>query len=271
MEMGYLDGLELGLRLPINTIATSTTNDTNGDGFNNFIADVDPPFYNTYDNFNLVPAISTFSEGDKSELKGGSTTDPNNPDSDFDGISDGIEDLNRNGWVDGDGESLNPNEPPSLDRLWPDEILDFNDSWIETDPNNPDTDNDGLSDGFGEDKNFDGTIEGDIDGNRLYSNNEQWLETDPLKNDTDGDSLPDGWEVIYGLNPLDNGIDNLSTTNLLDGDIENGADGDIDQDGKSNLLELINGTNPTGEDHASSNTTAAITIGTDEIIILEVP
>ncbi len=265
---GLPDGLELGLRLPINTMATSTTNDTNGDGFNNFIADVDPPFYNTYDNFNLVPAISTFSEGDKSELKAGSTTDPNNPDSDFDGISDGIEDLNRNGWVDGDGESLNPNEPPSLDRLWPDEILDFNDSWLETDPNNPDTDNDGLSDGFGEDKNFDGTIEGDIDGNRLYSNNEQWLETDPLKNDTDGDSLPDGWEVVYGLNPLDNGIDNLSTTNLLDGDIENGADGDIDQDGKSNLLELINGTNPTGEDHASSNTTAAITIGTDEIIIL---
>ena len=30
-------------------------------------------------------------------------TDPNNPDTDGDGIKDGIEDANRNGWVDGDG------------------------------------------------------------------------------------------------------------------------------------------------------------------------
>ena len=264
---GLPDGLELGLRMPLDQNATSTTNDTNGDGFNNFISDLDPPFYNTFDNFNLVPAISTFSEGDKSELKAGSTTDPTNADSDFDGISDGIEDFNRNGWIDGDGEPLYPNEDPTLNRLWPDEILDFNDSWLETDPNNPDTDSDGLSDGFGEDKNFDGFIEGDANSDRIYSDDEQWLETDPLKSDTDGDSLPDGWETIYGLNPLDNGINNLSTTNVLDGNINHGADGDIDQDGKSNLLELINGTNPTKEDNISSNTTAAITIGSDEIII----
>ena len=30
-------------------------------------------------------------------------TNPLNPDSDYDGIPDGIEDANRNGWVDGDG------------------------------------------------------------------------------------------------------------------------------------------------------------------------
>ena len=66
---GLPDGLELGLRIPLDQNATSTTNDTNGDGFNNFISDFDPPFYNTFDNFNLVPAISTFSEGDKSYLK----------------------------------------------------------------------------------------------------------------------------------------------------------------------------------------------------------
>ena len=43
---GLPDGLELGLRIPLDQI-TSTTNDTNGDGFNNFISDLDPPFYNT--------------------------------------------------------------------------------------------------------------------------------------------------------------------------------------------------------------------------------
>lgn len=54
---------------------------------------------------------------------------------------------------------------------------------INTDPNNPDTDNDGLKDG--EEVN-------------LY-------KTDPTKPDTDNDSYTDGQEVKSGYNPLGSG------------------------------------------------------------------
>jgi hypothetical protein len=89
-------------------------------------------------------------------MAAGSVTDPNNPDTDGDGIPDGIEDANRNGWVDGDGEPINPLWNPWLSRIWPNGIIDPGERWEETDPNNPDTDGDGLADGWGEDVNFNG-------------------------------------------------------------------------------------------------------------------
>lgn len=55
--------------------------------------------------------------------------------------------------------------------------------------------------------------------------------TDPTKSDTDGDQLPDGWERSYGLDPLDSSGDN-------------GADGDPDDDQKTNYEEYTAGTNP---------------------------
>ena len=85
-----------------------------------------------------------------------------------------------------------------------------------TDPNNLDTDNDGIIDGV-EDANHNGLVDSD--------------ETDPCKSDTDGDDLPDGWEVDNELNPLD-----------ATGD--NGGDGDPDNDAYSNLEEYYAGTNP---------------------------
>ena len=50
--------------------------------------------------------------------------------------------------------------------------------------------------------------------------------------DSDGDGLPDGWETLYGLDPND------PTGN-------NGALGDPDEDGLTNIEEWIFGTNPT--------------------------
>ena len=52
---GLPDGLELGFRTPKNLLSTDLTMDTDGDGYKNFIADPDPPFYNTYDNYQLGP------------------------------------------------------------------------------------------------------------------------------------------------------------------------------------------------------------------------
>lgn len=73
-----------------------------------------------------------------------------------------------------------PNPQPDLirdnDR---DGIVDREEGLLRTDPLNPDTDNDGLSDG---------------EEVRIY-------ESDPLSGDTDGDGYGDGDEVHHGYNP----------------------------------------------------------------------
>ena len=82
--------------------------------------------------------------------------------------------------------------------------------------------------------------------------------TNPNDPDTDGDGLSDGWEVQNGLNPLDSGDADASTDGSGDtisdaglGDTnetwpnpDNGANGDPDRDGMTNLEEAALGTNP---------------------------
>ena len=219
-EDGLPDGLESGWR-SADASQTDTNRDSNGDGEFNFAPDLDPPFFNTVPDNNGLPNY-VFNDSRTKQING-SMTDPNNPDSDGDGLLDGIEDANRNGWLDGDGLPLQPTTGnPSDDRPnlgdWPDGELQLFETWLETDPNNSDTDGDGASDGYGEDKNLDGVIEGDSNSNRVYDAGEQWTETDPLNVDTDGDTLPDGWEANFGLNPLVSGSDDLTTAVAGDGD-----------------------------------------------------
>ena len=264
---GLPDGLEVGWRAPINS-DTDTNADTNGDGWLNFLPDMDPPFYNTLDNYGSVPGVNSASEGgDRAKQIKGSMTDPSNPDTDGDGLLDGIEDRNHNGWVDGDGEVILPGQGASLGRNWP--TGHWTPYWTETDPNNGDTDGDGLSDGYGEDKNLDGVIAGDTNSNRLWEAGEHWTETDPLKPDTDGDGLPDGWEVNYDLDPFDDGVvghTNMSTGDIID-NTENGAAGDPDGDGFSNLQELANGTNPRYANTGAPLPPGSITIGPKSNVI----
>jgi len=78
-----------------------------------------------------------------------------------------------------------------------------------TNPENPDSDNDGLDDG---------------DEVNTYG-------TDPNDDDTDVDGLPDGWEVGNGLDPNDDTG-------------ENGFAGDPDEDGFTNLEEYEGGYDP---------------------------
>lgn len=296
---GLPDGLESGWRLPLS--ATDTNVDTNGDGWPNFISDLDPPFFNTLDNFGLVPGVNSQAEGgDRTRLVAGSLTDPANPDSDYDGLPDGIEDANRNGWVDGDGQSLSPHQAPSLSRNWPNNRIDTGETWWETSPTSSDSDGDGLSDGYGEDQNFNGYVDiglahpvtgvvtaqltnaavPKIGGpysrhiNRpallaAYSN-AVYLETDPLLADTDGDGLPDGWEVQYGLDPLDSGVigERSLRTGLIITSNVNGAFGNPDGDficnttnEYYNLLEFINGTHPRIPENCGPPPVGSIVIG----------
>jgi len=82
-----------------------------------------------------------------------------------------------------------------------------------TDFNNPDTDNDTISDGV-EDANQKCIVDAG--------------ETDPCNADTDGDGIPDGWEVTNSLDPL----------------VEDDASIDSDGDGFNNLEEYLKNTDP---------------------------
>ncbi len=100
------------------------------------------------------------------------TTDPNDIDTDDDGLSDGTEDANHNGMVDSG----------------------------ETDPGNPDSDGDGIQDGTElgittpvADPDGEGPLLG-TDTNVFIPDADPNTVTDPLDNDSDNDGLLDGEE-----------------------------------------------------------------------------
>ncbi len=150
-------------------------------------------------------------------------TDPQNPDTDGDGASDGDEvDAGTDPHdpdTDGDGMPNGWEIDNGLDATLNDATADPDDDGLNnlseyqnnTDPQNPDTDGDGVNDG-----------------------DEVAAGTDPNDPDSDGDGMPDGWEITYmpPLNPLDS----------LDGLL------DSDGDGLTNRFEYIYGCNPTNTD-----------------------
>jgi Tol biopolymer transport system component len=147
-------------------------------------------------------------------------TNPNNPDTDSDGLFDGDEvrryttdPLNR----DTDGDGLLDGE----------EVLRYM-----TDPKIPDTDQDGLIDGE-EIRQGTDPRNPDTDGDTLQDGNEVQRGTDPRNPDTDNDGLNDGDEVRRGTNPLKPDTDNDL---LRDGQeavppCPNPLDPDTDRDG----------------------------------------
>ena len=174
------------------------------------------------------------------EVNGANDTDPFNPDTDGDGILDGTEDRNQNGATE-PGE-LNPTLTDTDRDGLPDGTEDRNQNGLvntgETDGTNPDTDGDTLCDGSG-------TVAGVcIAGDDLNNDGIKGsTETDPLNPDTDGDGLSDGVEVRSGYSgPIDaNPTAPGNQTDPLNPD----TDGDGLADGREDLNK--NGTLDSGE------------------------
>ena len=166
--------------------------------------------------------------------------DPNNMDSDFGGIADGVE-----VYIDGTNPLDRSDDKIDSDN---DGILDFDEIAMGTNPFAQDTDLDGLDDGF---ELLIGTnpFDPDTDKDGLTDYEEVKIyRTDPLKLDTDGDTLTDGQEVlIYGTNPLkrdsdDDGLTDAEELYLYGTDPLND---DSDFDGLLDGEEVkIYGTNP---------------------------
>ena len=131
-------------------------------------------------------------------------TDPNNPDSDGDGMPDGWEiDWGRNsttGVLEVDPSKNDGNLDADNDLL--PNVWEFNKG---TDPLNPDSDNDGLSDGA---ECFVGH-RGKLLGGIYFTEDPDWIYfTDPLDQDTDGDGLSDHFEINNGINASNEDTDN---------------------------------------------------------------
>lgn len=141
-------------------------------------------------------------------------TDPRNPDTDGDGLSDGDEvyryhtnplnfDSDGDGLRDGDEVNTYHTNPLKVDTD-SDGINDNEEiNRYHTDPLNPDTDGDGLKDGEETGRYHTDPLKSDTDGDGL-SDGEEILKyhTDPLKADTDRDGLSDGEEVnTYHTDP----------------------------------------------------------------------
>ena len=142
--------------------------------------------------------------------------------------------------------------PPDADG---DRLADADEAAYGTSPTDPDSDHDGLPDGFEVRFRLDplnGSDAGaDPDGDGLSNLRERTTGTDPALADSDGDGLLDGEEVdAYATDPLRADSDG---DGLLDGfEVRSGFDphaytyeyGDTDGDGLVELDEQRNGTDP---------------------------
>ena len=142
-------------------------------------------------------------DGEEYFAKYGYKTDPLNPDTDGDGLKDG-EEIKK--------YKTNPLDPDTdKDGLKDGEEVHT----YKTDPLNPDTDGDGLKDGqevhgrFGASQKPTDPLNPDTDGDELNDGDEVLkFKTDPHNPDTDGDWLKDGAEVHkHSTDPLDRDTD----------------------------------------------------------------
>lgn len=155
-------------------------------------------------------------------------TSLNNPDSDGDGLLDGWEVANQLNPLSSSG---NDGAEGDIDG---DGLTNLQEQSHGGNPRSADTDGDGLSDAL-EIANGTNLSKTDSDNDGLADKQEVDSGYDPLDPDMDKDGMPDGWEVSHGLNPRNAAGDD-------------GATGDPDHDGLSNIDEYLNNTDPHSAD-----------------------
>jgi len=184
----------------------------------------------------------------------GETTDPDDADTDGDGISDGQEALDgTDSNNDCDSVGGIPLGTSDCDN---DGLTNDEETAAGTNPNNPDTDGDGINDG--QEVNVDGSNPlddcnsnggtplgtSDCDNDGLTNDEEAALGTDPRDNDSDNDGISDGQEVnIDGTNPLDD-CDSIGGTPLRTSDCDN--DGLTNNEEITGVNDPSTPANPTG-------------------------
>ena len=272
-ESSDQEGDGLNFSLEAKALTDPNDLDTDDDGLND-----------SYEYFNLTSDPTLFdtdSDGlnDSDENERG--TDPAKPDTDGDGLRDGDEvdrglnassaDTDGDGL--GDGWEVQYQNVQYVDPL--DEAMDadlasdtdddglnlLHEEGNNTNPGNPDTDDDGLPDGWEvqyqyvpgvhprqKASNSQLALDNDKDGLNMLQEAEAL--TNPQNNDTDDDSLGDRWEVLYKnvqhVDPLVGGADLASDT---DGDglnlsqeakaFTNPGNPDTDGDGLNDSYEVL--------------------------------
>ena len=181
---GLTDGQEVDL-----TGTDPNNPDTDGDGTSD--ADEDPDA----DDLTNLEEVT----GSENDDFGNEPTDPLDEDSDDDGLTDGEETSST--------PATDPNTPDNEQNVVDsddDGLTDTEEGELGTDPNDPDTDGDGLLDGAEVNTHGTDPLDADTDGDSLSDGREVLkIGSNPKKKDTDKDGLKDGQEVKrYKTDPL---------------------------------------------------------------------
>jgi beta propeller repeat protein len=210
-----LDGTEIGLIYNVSDTSNDTIFDDNealqlhpyvkGTNSSIFVSDLDPQ--NVTNPNNDDSDDDGLKDGVEDENQNGyfennyNETDPLNKDTDYDGFKDGDEDIDKDGIFEPQNNETNPNDADSDDDGIKDneEIL-----W------NLDSDEDGQINAIDDDSDNDGILDGveigiitenKVSGGYGYNgtadsysgDNDPTTTTNPIKRDSDYDNLPDGW------------------------------------------------------------------------------
>ena len=204
---------------------------------------------------------------------GATTTDPLDADTDNGGVGDGSEDGNLNGKIDpGEGDPLDPSDDTTITDTDGDGLSDIVEDTLGSDPNDADSDDDGVIDGAEPNPSIDTDGDGvpnvrdaDSDNDGLFDGTELGLDcSNPATDTTAGTCKPDADMGATTTSPIDadtddGGISDGSEDSNLDGDIDPGEsdpnigaddilNDDADNDGLSDSLEDTLGTDPNDAD-----------------------